>query len=43
VGESPKNYVKEQRRAASSEGLSFQAFEIIIILNLSILCLTRGL
>jgi hypothetical protein len=43
VGDSSKNYVKEQGIGASSGGVSFQAFEIIIILNLSILCLTRGL
>jgi hypothetical protein len=43
VGESPKNYVKEQRIGASSGGVSFQVPDFMIVLNLLILCLTRGL
>jgi hypothetical protein len=30
VGDSPKNYVKEQRKAASSRSVSFQIFDIIV-------------
>jgi hypothetical protein len=39
MGELPKNYVKEQWVGSSSRSVSFRAFAIVIILNLSFLCL----